>query len=82
MPSVDLQNHSITAGAAVQIGPTALTTTTSYTVSGTVMATGTMNQLATYNFTFPQVLATLTVDQQTQLMGMIARYLISTQTGF
>jgi hypothetical protein len=82
MEIVDLQGHTVVAGAAVQIGPTALTTTTSYTVSGTVMATGTMTQLATYNFTFPQVLATLTAAQRDQLMGMIFRYLIACETGY
>jgi hypothetical protein len=82
MEIVDLQGHTVVAGATVQIGPTALTTTTSYTVSGTVMATGTSNQLATYNFTFPQVLASLTVAQRAQLMDMIYLFLITCETGY
>ena len=79
----DLKNHAVVAGAAVQVGPSAVTKATAWTVSGSVVDSATQQTvLASYSFTFPQVLSTLTAAQASALMDLINRFLITCQTGF
>lgn len=79
----DLKNHAVAAGATVQVGPSAVTKATSWTVSGEVVDSETQETvLASYSFTFPQVLSTLTAAQASALMDIVARFLVTCQTGF
>ena len=79
----DLHNHSVTSGSvSVQVGPTALSTTKQWTVSGVMIDSTTGASIAAYNFTFPQVLVTLTTPQLSGLMDIVNRYLITCQTGY
>jgi hypothetical protein len=79
----DLQNFSVvTTGNVIQVGPTALTTIVEYLISGDVTDSTTGHLLSHFSFKVPEVFPTLTAVQLQQLMQIIARFLITTQTGY
>lgn len=79
----DLWNHVVAStGASVQIGPTAVTKALQYQISGQVVSNNNQTVLASYSFTFPNVLSTLTPDEVDQLMQTVSRFLIQCKTGY
>ena len=78
----DLWQHVVaTTGSTVQVGPSAVTKATQYAISGQVTADNNQTVLASYSFNFPNCLSSLTAAQVDTLMQMIARYLITCETG-
>ena len=79
----DLQNHVVgPTGVQSQVGPTAVTKTPQYSISGTVKDSTSGAVLATYNFTFPECLAGLSAANAAALMQLVARFLITVETGY
>ena len=79
----DLQNHTVTLTAnKAQVGPSALSTVLEYNVSGEVCDSTTGAQLASYSFTWPNVLSTLTAAQYDAITQASIRAVIQAKTGY